>query len=191
MNIFVRMFDDRLAVESPGPFPPLVTPDNIYDVHHRRNYFLMDAMLYLDFVKCENEGTRRMREEMLAMNLPAPEFSQKEIGSAIVRVTFHNNRNQRKEWMDKDASHLVGEELFSRLTEQEKRCINYAAEYGTIKATDAQRIIDAKTWHSGNKILSGLVDQDILEYHSRFPRDPKANYQLKPRDKNGGQNTRQ
>ena len=25
MNIFVKMFDDRLVVESPGGFPPLVT----------------------------------------------------------------------------------------------------------------------------------------------------------------------
>jgi len=179
MNIFIRMFDDRLEIESPGPFPPLVTPDNIYDVHHRRNYFLMDAMLYLDFVKCENEGTRRMRDEMLSMGLPAPEFAQKEVGSAIVRVTLRNNRNQRREWMDKDASHVVGEALFSRLTDAEKRCINHVAEYGYIKAVEATRLIGAKTWHGGKRVLDGLAEQGILEYHSRYPRDPKANYTLK------------
>jgi ATP-dependent DNA helicase RecG len=31
MNMFVKMFDDRLVIESPGGFPPLVTPENIYD----------------------------------------------------------------------------------------------------------------------------------------------------------------
>ena len=30
MNIFIRMFDDRLEIESPGGFPPLVTPENIF-----------------------------------------------------------------------------------------------------------------------------------------------------------------
>lgn len=139
-------------------------------------------MLYLDFVKCENEGTRRMRAEVLALNLPAPEFSQKAIGSAIVRVTFHNNRNQRRVWMDKDASHIVGEELFATLSEEEQRCINYVAEYKKIKATDAQRLIGAKTWHAGNKILSGLLAKDVLEYYSRFERDPKAYYSLKSRN---------
>ncbi|CCJ06654.1 ATP dependent DNA helicase RecG [Methylocystis sp. SC2] len=37
MNIFVKMFDDRLVVESPGGFPPFVTADNIYDMHQPRN----------------------------------------------------------------------------------------------------------------------------------------------------------
>ena len=32
MSIFVKMFDDRLEVESPGGFPPLVSPQNIYDM---------------------------------------------------------------------------------------------------------------------------------------------------------------
>ena len=56
-NIFIRMFDDRLTVESPGGFPPLVTSENIYEVHHRRNWWLMDALFFLDYVQCENEGT--------------------------------------------------------------------------------------------------------------------------------------
>ncbi len=64
MNIFIKMFDDRLVIESPGAFPPFVTPDNIYDSHHPRNPHLMNALYFLDFVKCANEGTRRMRDMM-------------------------------------------------------------------------------------------------------------------------------
>lgn len=51
MNIFVKMFDDKLVIESPGGFPPLVTPENIYTMHHPRNPTLMRAMFYLDLVK--------------------------------------------------------------------------------------------------------------------------------------------
>ena len=64
MNIFVKMFDDRLVIESPGGFPPLVTSENIYDMHQPRNPYLMAALFYLDFVKCANEGTRRMKQVM-------------------------------------------------------------------------------------------------------------------------------
>jgi ATP-dependent DNA helicase RecG len=99
MNIFVRMFDDRLVIESPGPFPPFVTPETIYGIHARRNYWLMDALQFLGLVKCENEGTRRMRDTMKAMELPEPLFEQKEISGAIVRVTLSNNIVGRKPWM--------------------------------------------------------------------------------------------
>ena len=51
MNIFIRMFDDRLEIESPGGFPPLVTPENIYYTEHPRNPFLFNAMFYLKLVR--------------------------------------------------------------------------------------------------------------------------------------------
>ena len=52
MTIFVKMFDDRLVVESPGAFPAFVTPKNIYDMHNPRNPYLMEGMFYMRFVKC-------------------------------------------------------------------------------------------------------------------------------------------
>lgn len=57
---------------SPGGFPPFVTPQNIYEVHHPRNPTLMQAMAYLDYVKCAHEGTRRIRQTMADMELPTP-----------------------------------------------------------------------------------------------------------------------
>jgi len=37
----------------------------------------MEALKYLDFVKCHNEGTRRMRDTMAEFKLPKPELSRK------------------------------------------------------------------------------------------------------------------
>jgi len=61
MNIFVKMFDDKLVIESPGGFPPSVTPENIYVSHQPRNPTLMRAMFYMGLVKEHAEGTKRMR----------------------------------------------------------------------------------------------------------------------------------
>jgi predicted HTH transcriptional regulator len=91
MNIFIRMFDDRLEVESPGGFPPPVTPENIYDMHHPRNPILMDAMNMLNFVKMAREGTRRMRDTMAESELPPPHFAQKDSAYSLVKVTLKNN----------------------------------------------------------------------------------------------------
>jgi ATP-dependent DNA helicase RecG len=178
MNIFVRMFDDRIEIESPGPFLPLVSPNNIYEVHHRRNFFLMDAMFYMDFVKCENEGAKRIRDAMRAMSLPAPEFSQKEIGHAVVRVTLRNNITHREQWVDKDVSDIVGQLVAQSLSEDERRIIARMAENGKVDITEAQKLT-GKGWGASKKMLEGLCTKKITERVSRFTRDPKAHYRLK------------
>jgi hypothetical protein len=78
----------RLKAPSPGGFPPLVTSENIYDMPQPRNPHLFAALFFLDFIKCANEGTRRMRDSMIASNLPKPEFEQKDINFGLVRVTL-------------------------------------------------------------------------------------------------------
>jgi ATP-dependent DNA helicase RecG len=150
MNIFVKMFDDRLVIESPGGLPPFVTPENIYNMHQPRNPNLMDAMFYLKFVKAAHEGTRRIRDTMAEMNLPKPEFEQ--VGSALVRVTLRNNKKQRKVWIDAEASQVIGETLAKTLTADEKRVINFLAEHKIINVSQVQRLT-SKTWPAAKKLL--------------------------------------
>jgi ATP-dependent DNA helicase RecG len=180
MNIFVRMFDDRLEIESPGGFPLLVTPNNIYNMHHPRNPFLMDAMFYLKFVRAAREGTRRMRDSMIAMELPMPEFSQREIEYALVNVRLRNAIKHRKVFIDSDAISIVGAALFDTLTEEERRAINFVAERGTVSVSDLQRLTQ-KTWPACKKVLIGLVNKRVLEHRIRkdSKRDPQARFVLR------------
>ena len=183
MNIFVKMFDDRLVIESPGGFPPFVTPENIYNAHHARNPHLMQAMFYLDFVKCHNEGTRRMRDAMQEMTLPHPVFEQKEIapGNVSVRVTLRNNRKQRKAWIDSDVTKFVSAEVATTLSQDEKRIINRGGESGSINVSDAHRLLPhIKTWHSVKNLLMRMVQKKLLVHHHRadIERDPDACFKL-------------
>lgn len=181
MNIFVKMFDDRLEVESPGGFPPLVTPENIYEVHRPRNPHLMEALFYLDFVKCAHEGTRRMRETMRAMNLPAPEFRQADSAvSPLVRVVLRNNVKQRRAWVDSDVSAIVGEAVTRTLSVDEKRAVNFVAEYEQISVSDLQRLTQ-RSWPSAKNLLTGLVSKKILIHivDKGKERDPQARYVLR------------
>ena len=180
MVTFVKMFDDRLVIESPGGFPPLVTPENIYNIHHPRNPFLMDAMLYLDFVKAANEGTRRMRDTMSAMNLPLPEFAEKDHGYSVVKVTLRNDTKHRKVWVDSEASAIVGETLSKQLTQHEVRVINWIAENKSINVSQVQRLTE-KSWPGARKLLARLVERGILAEVRRswLQRDPQARFILK------------
>jgi len=181
MNIFVKMFDDRLEIESPGGFPPLVSPQNIYDMHQPRNPHLMTAMRYLSFVKAMNEGTRRMRDTMSAASLPVPEFAERSGDySHKVRVTLRNSVKQRKVWVVSDVNTLIGEQLAKGLSEFEKLAVNFAAEHGRINVSQLQRLT-GKSWPSASKCLKTLGEKGVLEFHHRafIERDPQAFYTLK------------
>jgi len=180
MSIAIKMFDDRLVIESPGGFPPFVTPDNIFDIHHPVNPHLMDAMYYLEFVKAANEGTRRIRDTMSEMSLPKPEFEQKDFGHTMVRVILRNNIKQRKVWVDRDASEIIGASILRGLNENQKRAINFAAENGSIGVSQLQRLTGL-SWPTCKRMLDGLAGQGILEHRSRagVERDPGSRYFLK------------
>jgi ATP-dependent DNA helicase RecG len=179
MNIFVKMFDDRIEIESPGGFPPFVTPENIYTSHNPRNPKVFDAMQLLGFVVGAREGTRRMRDSMLKMELPLPEFVRREHNFHSVLVRLRNDYKQRKVWLDADAVHVVGEAIFKTLTQDEKRAINLAAEHGEISVSDFQRLTQ-KTWHTSKRILENLKQKGILLDRRRkgIKKDTKARYFL-------------
>lgn len=181
--VTIRMFDSRLEIESPGPFPPLVTPDNLE--HHPRNPFLMDALRYIGYVLMANEGVKRMRTEMARLDLPQPEFIQTDESHSLVRVTLRNNAKQRKLWVDAGVAGLLGEPLVAELTEDEKRCINYVNEYGALTIAHAARIT-SRDWSTASRMLSRLGDRGILAREGGLkPRDPKARYVLAEKYRKG------
>ena len=179
--IFVKMFADRLEVESPGPFPAFVNAENIYEVQHTpRNPFLMEGMFYMKFVKCAREGTRRMKAVMLEHELPIPEFRQESAGRSAVKVTLRNKTKQRRVWVDSDVAMQVGAQIAQTLEPNEKRCLNWCAEFGKISVSDAVRLIGGD-WGTMKKLLERLVNRGILErvHRKDIARDPKAHYVLR------------
>lgn len=180
--IFVKMFDDRLVIESPGPFPPFVNPSNIYKSHHPRNPSLIDAMFYLDYCKCAHEGTIRIRDTMAGMGLPAPEFKQED-GPASVVVTLRNSIKYRRSWIDRDVSKIVSEAIAADFSEDEIRAVNLAAERGSITVSDANKLLNI-SWQSAKRVLFGLARKRVFQYIRFRPfkkneRDPKAFFRLR------------
>lgn len=181
MKIFVRIFDDRFEVESPGPFPPAVTPADIYDAQHSRNPFIMDALRILGLVKGYNEGVKRMRDTMLEMQLPAPEFTttKRDASPANVKVVLRNNIAFRRLWLDTDVAGLVGASVFKSLTEKEKLILNYLAIHQEITVNRTQ-VLTQHNWHTSRNILRGMVAKGILKYVRKPGRkvDRQSKYKL-------------
>ncbi len=73
-DIQVKMFDDRIVVESPGNLPGIVRLNNMRQVHFSRNPKIAAFLHEYDYVQEFGEGVDRMYREMEKAGLPAPEY---------------------------------------------------------------------------------------------------------------------
>jgi ATP-dependent DNA helicase RecG len=74
-NIQVRLFADRLEVQSPGGLPGPVTVDNILTESYARNPRVADILRDMGYVERHGLGIDNMITSMEGAHLPAPEFS--------------------------------------------------------------------------------------------------------------------
>jgi len=105
-KIFIKLFDDKIIIESPGKFPGVVTSHNL--IHYPRNPVLMTAMKYFGHVKMVREGTKRMFYEMAKMQLPPPEIKEapREHPTHVLVTLFNHVDERTKKW-DKTKSATI------------------------------------------------------------------------------------
>jgi len=123
-NIFVRMFNDHIEVESPGNLPGIVTVENIYEENFPRNPILMQGLLYLGYVKSASEGTDRMRDEMTTLGLPEPEF-QDDKNAVLFKVILKNNIIKRIIKSELNDVKELNQEIVEILNEDERKIVYY------------------------------------------------------------------
>ena len=110
--------------------------------------------------------------------MPLPQFEQKQVGGAVVRVTLRIDHNLREKWIDADVSGVIGDEQAASLTDFEKRIVNFTAEHGRINITDAMKLMPKPRWHTAQNRLMKLEKAGILAHVSRYLRDSSAYYVL-------------
>lgn len=73
-DIQIKMFDNRIVVESPGKLPGMVRADNIRFTHFSRNPKIAEFLKAYDFVKEYGEGVDRMCKELEAAGQKNQEY---------------------------------------------------------------------------------------------------------------------
>lgn len=86
-DIQIKMFDDRITVESPGILPGIVRLNNLRTVHFSRNPNIARFLHEYDYVQEFGEGIDRMYNEMENAGLPAPEYTD---NAFMLNVTIKN-----------------------------------------------------------------------------------------------------
>ncbi len=89
-DIQIKMFDDRIVVESPGNLPGIVRLNNMRQVHFSRNPKIVAFLHEYDYVQEFGEGVERMYREMERAGLPAPEYRDV---AFMLHATIRNGAN--------------------------------------------------------------------------------------------------
>ncbi|MCM1262022.1 MAG: putative DNA binding domain-containing protein [Butyrivibrio sp.] len=93
-DIQIKMFDNRIVVESPGKLPGMVRADNIRFTHFSRNPKIAEFLKAYDFVKEYGEGVDRMCKELEAAGQKYPEYYT---NAFMLQTVIYNNKSQINE----------------------------------------------------------------------------------------------
>lgn len=126
-DIQIKMFDDRLEVDSPGSFAGMVKKENIRYTHFSRNPKIAAFLKDYGYVKEYGEGVDRMCTELEAIGLPNPVFDN---STFILKTTVRSAAFQKLPF-DKAEVAVSGQKL----------------PIDKVKAADSERIGNEK-WQS-------------------------------------------
>lgn len=104
--VWIKHYEDRLEVTSPGGYPLGVSPEHL--VHTPRNSHLMEALHRLAFVQMAEEGIKRMKVAMAAVGVPPPRYSAPDLDR--VTCTLLNDIDRRTDARtDPEARAAIGQ----------------------------------------------------------------------------------
>lgn len=171
--IRVQMFDDRLAVESPGAFPSMVTAENISSTRYSRNPHMARVLTEFGWVRELNEGVPRMYAEMQDFFLQQPEYEAKPL---TVRLTLGNNIEARALRRQDHAKSMVGVECWECLSDDERKILTFLA--GRLHAGSAE-IAEylGRNRATVNKRLKNLMEMGLVKSYGEV-HDPTRIYDL-------------
>ena len=115
-DIQIKMFDDRLEVDSPGTFAGMVKKENIRYTHFSRNPKIAAFLKDYGYVKEYGEGVDRMCRELAAIGLPAPVFNNSTFilktivkSSSYKMLLAENQENTKKDEKKSDKAINISE----------------------------------------------------------------------------------
>ena len=117
-DIQIKMFDNRIVVESPGNLPSIVRLDNMRQIHFSRNPKIAAFLHIYNYIQEFGEGVDRIYDEMEKAGLPAPEYRS---NAFMLNATI---------WNDDTVNDTVNDTLnsFGKLSDKEKEIFSYIQE---------------------------------------------------------------
>jgi ATP-dependent DNA helicase RecG len=153
----VRMFADRLEIQSPGGLYGTVTEENLEVEHSTRNRELMRLMEDVRLVENRGSGIKAMLEALRQANLEPPRFEDKR---SSFWVTFRNHA-----LMGPAAITWLNQFAGLALNDRQRLALVYLRNNERLANNDYQRLNRVDSLTAGRE-LRGLVQADLVEQQS-------------------------
>ncbi len=151
-DIQVKMFDDRIVVESPGNLPGIVRLNNMRQVHFSRNPKIAAFLHEYDYVQEFGEGVDRMYREMEKAGLPAPEY--KDV-AFMLNATIRNRINVAESVVDNVADAI-------KLSSTEQAILDHLQLSPELSAKELAALLH-KTSRTIQRNINSLKEKGILK----------------------------
>jgi ATP-dependent DNA helicase RecG len=157
-DIQVKMFDDRLEVESPGKLPGLVRLHNMREMHFSRNPLIARIMTEMKYMRDFGEGVDRMIREMKTMGLEPPVFEEY---AFMFRVTLRNNLEKRQ--LRQVAKPATEDKRLANLNERQKKAMGHLQRTGRITVEEYLKLNPGIHKRAAQRDLKSLSDLRIIK----------------------------
>ena len=131
-DIQIKMFDDRLEVDSPGTFAGMVKKENIRYTHFSRNPKIAAFLKDYGYVKEYGEGVDRMCRELEAAGLPDPVFNNNTfiLKTTVMSSAYENSAVQSQKVGGLNEKSAIQKVAFSAI---ESRCVKEGYSRPTVE----------------------------------------------------------
>ena len=165
-DIQIKMFDDRIVVESPGKLPGLVKTDNIRHTHFSRNPKIAEFLKVYSFVKEYGEGVDRMCKELEAVGLQDPEYR---LNAFMLQTTIRNSTLTDKKPLFGEENHGLVDKK-PRFGEENHGLVDKKPRFGEenhglVDKKPLFQVIDDAVC---NKILTPTISENVKEIVEAF-----------------------
>jgi ATP-dependent DNA helicase RecG len=152
----VRLFADRLEIQSPGGLYGNVTEESLEDEQSTRNRILMRLMEDARLVENRGSGIQAMLAAMRGANLEPPRFQDKR---SSFWVAFHNHT-----LMSPDAVAWLNQFAGRALNDHQRLALAYLRLHNHLTSGEYQRLNHVDAFLAG-KELRGLTQAELTEQH--------------------------
>jgi ATP-dependent DNA helicase RecG len=152
----IRMFADRLEIQSPGGLFGNITVENLEEEHSTRNARFMRMMEDMHVVENRGSGIRAMLQATREANLEPPRFDDRRT-SFLVTFRNHTLMNPRAiAWLNQFAT--------VQLNDRQRLALVYLRQHEFITNADYRRLNRVDAVIAGQE-LRGLVQSGLIDQH--------------------------
>lgn len=152
-SIQLRIFNDRLEVESPGGLPGIVTVENIRQRHFSRNPMIVSVLRTWHYIEELGFGIDRVFQSMEEIGALPPKITD---DSGVVTVTLFSAAAKSSQYLQGDAWVKMG------LRDRQIKALFYILQHGSITRSEYMKLNDVVRM-TAYRDINDLVQRGLIQ----------------------------